>query len=112
MENAARIAPADVARAEPVAAAVAAPVRRLSANETLVIPATGTVPPTRDADADARQKARVAAGRLSCLASLAGAPAVSLPLATVGGLPVGVSLVASPGSDHTLLAAAGGPRVS
>jgi amidase len=106
MERAATIAPADVAKAEPVAAAVALRIGRLGSDEALVIPTTGTVAPARDADADARQTARVAAGRLSCLASLAGAPAVSLPLASVGGLPVGVSLVASPGSDRALLAAA------
>jgi amidase len=107
MERAATITPADVTEAEPVAAAVAARIGRLGGDEALVIPATGTVAPTRDADADARQAARVAAGRLSCIASLAGAPAVSLPLATVHDLPVGVSLVASPGCDRTLLAAAG-----
>ncbi|MGH2989659.1 MAG: amidase, partial [Solirubrobacterales bacterium] len=65
--------------------------------------------PPRDADSETRQGARVAAGGLSCLASLAAAPAVSLPLARVGGLPVGVSLVGPPGSDRSLLAAAAKP---
>jgi Asp-tRNA(Asn)/Glu-tRNA(Gln) amidotransferase A subunit family amidase len=106
MEGAAKITPADVSRAEPVAAAIAAPVRRLSATEALVVPATGTVAPPREADLATRQAARVAAGRLSCTASLAGAPAVALPLARAGDLPVGLSLVGAPGSDHALLAAA------
>jgi amidase len=106
IEGASRIGAADVARAEPVAAAVAARVGRIGANDVLAIPATGTVAPPRDADADTRQAARVAAGRLSCLASLAGAPAVALPGPSVDGLPVGVSLVGAPGSDRSLLAAA------
>jgi amidase len=106
MEGASQVDPADVARAEPVAAAVAERIGRLDAAEALAIPATGTAAPPRDADADTRQDARVAAGRLSCLASLSGTPAVSLPLAEVGGLPVGVSLVGARGSDHALLAAA------
>jgi amidase len=106
IEGAARVTAPDVARAEPVAASVAARVRRLSGTEALVIPAAGTIAPPRDADPDTRQAARIAAGRLSCVASLAGAPAVSLPLAKVGALPVGLSLVAPPGSDHALLAAA------
>ena len=41
--------------------------------------------------------------RLTCVAGLAGAPAVSLPLATRSGLPCGVSLVAAPGRDRALL---------
>jgi amidase len=106
MEGAAKIAPEDMSRAEPVAAAIAALVRRLSATEALVIPATGTVAPHREADLATRQAARVAAGRLSCVGSLAGAPAVSLPLARAGNLPVGLSLVGATGSDHALLAAA------
>ena len=46
------------------------------------------------------------AGQLTCVASLAGAPSVSLPLARADQLPVGVGLVAAPGADRALLAAA------
>jgi amidase len=106
IERAARLAPHDVAEAEPVAAGVGKAVRSLSGDEALLLPAAGTVAPPRDADRDVRQRARVAAGRLTCLASLAGAPAVSLPLASVRSLPVGISLVAPPGADRALLAAA------
>jgi amidase len=48
----------------------------------------------------------VGAGQLTCLATLAGAPSVSLPLAAVGGLPVGIGMVGAPGADAALLAAA------
>jgi amidase len=40
---------------------------------------------------------------LTCIAGLTGLPQVSLPLARVGGLPVGVSFVGPRGSDRALL---------
>ena len=48
-------------------------------------------------------------GRISCLTSpggLTGVPQVSLPGATVEGLPVGLSVLGAPGSDATLVAVA------
>ena len=96
----------DVAEAEPVARAVADAVARLRPNEALVLPTTGTPAPGREADADERERARVSAGQLTSIATLAGAPAVSVPLLSVGGLPVGLSLVGPPGADLALLAAA------
>ena len=41
--------------------------------------------------------------QLTCLAGLAGLPAVSLPVHTEEGLPAGVCLVAAPGRDRQLL---------
>jgi amidase len=41
-----------------------------------------------------------------CIAGLAGLPQVSLPLATLDGLPLGFSLVGPWGSDRQLLALA------
>jgi amidase len=49
------------------------------------------------------------AARISCLTShggLTGAPQVSLPGATVEGLPVGLSILGAHGSDATLVAVA------
>jgi amidase len=46
---------------------------------------------------------RPATLRLTCVASICGAPALSLPLAEVGGLPLGVCLIGAPGSDRSLL---------
>ena len=43
---------------------------------------------------------------LLCIAGLGGLPQVSLPLATLDGLPLGLSIVGPPGSDMTLLALA------
>ena len=106
MEGAARVSKRDVVEAEGPAGEVAMRVRRLAPDEALVLPTTGTPAPGRDAGVDARQAARVAAGRLSCLASLSATPAVSLPLAKAGDLPLGIGLVGPPGADLALLAAA------
>ena len=42
--------------------------------------------------------------RLTCIAGMAGAPQISLPLAEVDGLPVGLSLLGARGSDEVLIA--------
>ena len=105
LERAARLGSKDVNEAEPVTRAVADAVARLRPNEALVLPTTGTPAPRRDADAEERERARVSAGQLTSIATLAGAPAISMPLLSVGGLPVGLSLVGPPGADLALLAA-------
>jgi amidase len=105
LERAAGFGPEDAAGAEPVASAIAAAVSRLRADEALVLPTTGTPAPSRRADADERERARVSAGQLTSIATLAGAPAISMPLLEVGS-PVGLSLIGRPGSDLRLLAAA------
>lgn len=48
------------------------------------------------------ERARAATLRLTCLAGLAGIPAISMPLARVDGAPVGVSALAEPGADLAL----------
>lgn len=62
--------------------------------------------PRIDLDADAKKSLRTRTIAMTCIAGLAGLPAVSLPLGAVDGLPVGVCLVARPGEDELLLAAA------
>jgi len=79
---------------------------RLSPGTVLIQPATSTpAPPTASSDAD---KALLRAGtlRLTCLASIAGLPALALPGPTVDSLPVGVCLVGPRGSDANLAALA------
>ena len=105
-ERAAGFGQRDVEEAEPAALAVATAVARLGPDEALVLPATGTPAPGREAGGDERERARVSAGQLTSIATLAGAPAVAMPLLEVRGLPVGISLVGAPGSDLGLLAAA------
>ncbi|HEY2260633.1 MAG TPA: amidase [Solirubrobacteraceae bacterium] len=80
--------------------------RVLPARGALILPATATVAPPPTLSSAGKEDLRARTMRLTCVAGLAGAPAASLPLATVGGLPVGVSIVARPGEDERLLAAA------
>jgi amidase len=84
--------------------------RALPAGGALALPATATVAPWPMLGTDEKEDLRRRTMRLTCVAGLAGAPAVSLPLAEVGGLPVGLSLVARPGEDERLLAAANRDR--
>ena len=110
LDRAAGFGPDDIAQAQPVAHAVAAAVARLGSNEVLVLPTTGTAGPPRQVDADQRERARLSAGQLTSIATLAAAPAISMPRLSVDGLPVGISLVGPPGSDLSLLAAASAAR--
>jgi amidase len=75
-------------------------LRDLIGDRVLVLPSSSSVAPLLG---QGLQAVRDATMRLTCVAGLAGAPAVSLPLATRGGLPCGVSLVAAPGRDRALL---------
>ena len=52
---------------------------------------------------------RAATLRLTCLASIAGLPAVVMPLLNVGGLPTGLCAVGAPGTDKALLDLAATP---
>ena len=85
---------------------LAALERALPAGGAMVFPATASVAPVPDLAADTKDQLRRRSMRLTCIAGLAGAPAVSLPLARIGNLPVGVCLLARPGEDARLLAAA------
>jgi len=73
----------------------------------LVLPTTPGPAPLRAADAAEIDDVRGRTLRMSCLAPLAGAPAVSLPLAGQVA-PVGLGLVGAPGTDVALLALAAG----
>jgi amidase len=71
----------------------------------LAYPAAATVAPLLDLDGPIKDDLRLRTMRLTCVAGLGGLPAVSLPLATVDGLPVGLCLVGRIGDDEMLLAA-------
>lgn len=61
------------------------------------------IAPALNTPVDAMELFRSKAMRLPCIAGLAGAPQVSLPLATLKGNPFGLSLMMSPGADRALL---------
>lgn len=92
---------ADLARA--VVASARARVREVVGDRVLVLPAAPTAAPRLGADLAPVREATLA---LTCVAGVAGLPAVTLPLTAADGLPCGVSLVGPAGSDRALLALA------
>lgn len=101
--TAASVAKPDADAAYDVVVAARERIRGLLGDRVLVLPSTSSVAPRLDGGTHGLQAVRDATMRLTCLAGLAGAPAVSLPLTTRAGLPCGVSLVAAPGRDRALL---------
>jgi amidase len=80
----------------------------LPADAALALPSAATVAPPPRLDPQASEDLRTRTIGLTCLAGLAGAPALSLPLGEATGLPVGVCLLGRVGEDERLLAAAAG----
>lgn len=105
----------DAAAADPARAALADQAREevLRALDA-VLPAGGVLAfatasgpaPLIELDAEAKGRLRGQTIAMTCIAGLGGLPAVSLPLAEVDGLPVGLCLLARPGEDELLLAVA------
>ena len=79
----------------------------LQEGDVLCLPTSPRVAPLRDTPTDDIEiRFRNQAMCLLCIAGLGGLPQVSLPLATMDGLPLGLSLVGPPGADEHLLALA------
>jgi amidase len=106
------------ARAEAVTAAEAATARErvarirarvrglVPSGVVLALPAAPGPAPLRDADAATIQAARLGAGALSAVASLAGLPELVAPAAPGGGPPIALGLAGAPGSEAMLARAA------
>jgi amidase len=92
------------------ARAVLATVRRqLDAtleDKILLLPTAPTPAPLRTADAASLDAVRAATISLTCLAAITGRPAISAPLLSVDGAPVGLSLLGPRGADLDLVARA------
>jgi len=69
----------------------------------LILPTTPTPAPPLAADPASIDATRTATITLTCLAAITGRPAVSAPLLSVDGLPVGLSLLGPRGSDLELI---------
>ena len=82
----------------------------LGDDAVLVQPAASGPAPPFDIAPAAKEDLRSRSFTLTAPAGMAGAPVLSLPLAKVDGLPVGVALVGLPGDDDALVEIAG--RVS
>ena len=75
----------------------------LDPGDALVMPAACCPAPPLTLHSTDMDETRRRTLNLTCAAGLAGAPTVSLPLATVDDLPVGVCLLGRPGQDEGLL---------
>jgi amidase len=75
----------------------------LADNRVLAIPTTPGVAPPVDMPVAELERWRNRALGLMCIGGHAGLPQVNLPLGQVGGLPVGLSLLAARGNDTMLL---------
>ena len=74
-------------------------------DDVLCLPSSPRVAPLKNTpDNDMEIRFRNQAMCLLCIAGLAGLPQISLPLANIDGLPLGLSLVGPPGADSRLLA--------
>lgn len=91
------------------AAAVRAEIRArvrglLGDDAVLVFPTAVSVAPPIGMEGDALEAFRVRNTSIQCSAGLAGVPQITLPLAEIGGLPFGISLMGPAGSDRALIA--------
>ncbi|MFB7498810.1 amidase [Streptomyces sp. NPDC056161] len=103
----------EAARARSVAAGAAARLGEWLSGAVLALPTAPGPAPSRTEDPRRIEAERAAILRMTCLAGLAGAPAVSLPLLrSAEGLPVGLCLLGAPGTDLGLLALAAGLETS
>jgi amidase len=75
----------------------------LKDNALLVLPTVHTIAPERNTPTAELDEFRGRAMSLLCIAGLARLPQISLPLATLDGCPLGLSLVAARGNDTLLL---------
>ncbi|MDT7587975.1 MAG: amidase [Pseudonocardiales bacterium] len=75
----------------------------LTPGRALLLPATSGPALPLDLAAGEVDSARIATLRLTCLASLAGLPAVAVPTMRLGARPMGLSLIGAAGTDRSLL---------
>jgi len=99
------ISDADVEAAKAVREAIRARMHAVLTDGTVVcLPTTPTPAPPTAEQVSARNLLRQRISTLTCIAGTAGTPQISLPLAEVDGLPVGLSLIAARGDDELLIA--------
>ena len=81
--------------------------QRLGEDDVLCLPTSPRIAPLKSAPLDEVEvRFRHQAMCLSCVSGLGGLPQISLPLAELDGMPIGLSLIARRGGDETLLALA------
>lgn len=81
-------------------------VELLQDNAVIVLPTVPDIAPLLNTPAAALDDFRARAMSLLCIAGHAGLPQLTMPLATLNGCPIGISLMAARGNDALLLALA------
>ncbi len=106
-EAVAKSDPTEVAQTIPLREAIAARLDQLLAHHAvLLLPTVPDVAPLKNSPHQQTTTFRERAMGLLCLSGIGRLPQVSLPLANINGLPLGLSLVAARGNDEMLLAVA------
>jgi amidase len=77
--------------------------RLLADNAVLVLPSSPGIAPKIGAPGAEVDDFRARALAILCISGLARLPQISLPLATMDGCPLGISLIAARGNDTLLL---------
>ncbi len=72
-------------------------------NAIMLLPTAPDIAPIRDSSPEDTAAFRTRALGLLCIAGLGGLPQVSLPIATLQGCPLGLSMIAARGNDEMLL---------
>lgn len=107
IEWTATIKPVEIAQAQTTRDTARARMDELLANNAvLLLPTVPDIAPRLNTPAAELDGFRARAMSLLCIAGLAGLPQVTLPLATLHGCPLGLSLLAGRGNDALLLALA------
>jgi Asp-tRNA(Asn)/Glu-tRNA(Gln) amidotransferase A subunit family amidase len=101
-ERAASISSEVAAAAVEEVAAARGTIRELLGDRVLLLPSASSVAPP-SGDQAALDAVRQATMQLTCLAGIAGLPAVNVPVTTADGLPAGACLVGPPGCDRALI---------
>jgi amidase len=78
-------------------------IESIVGDRVLLLPSASSAAPSTTADAEAIEQVRQSTLRLTCVAGIAGRPALSVPLLTVDGAPVGLCLVGPPNTDVALI---------
>ena len=104
MEFSAKVSESDVNEARMVHAQAREHIRQTVGPGTiLALPTAPCIAPAIDMPAAEMEQLRVRVMRLTCIAGLAGLPQVNIPVGTLSGCPIGLSLIGWEGGDEALL---------